>query len=68
MENLIDLEIYFNVQSAADEIGHFTLDFFWSGICAFFIDGRDPVFYAGKGEEAGRLTGQAAVDTGDRSK
>jgi hypothetical protein len=68
MENLLDLETYRNVQSAANEIGHFYLDFFLTGFCAFFICGRDPALYASKGEEADGQRGQDAVGTGGRSK
>jgi hypothetical protein len=37
MDNLIDFETYFNVQSVYTEIGHFYLDFLLTGLCAFVI-------------------------------
>lgn len=37
MENLINFETYFNAQGAYDAIGHFYLDFFLTGLCAFMV-------------------------------
>lgn len=37
MDNLINFETYFNAQGAYDAIGHFYLDFFLAGLCAFIV-------------------------------
>lgn len=37
MENLLNLETYFNTQDVYNEIGHFYIDFFLAGFCAFIV-------------------------------